>query len=242
MNTIKEMILSGALKPGERVTEAGLAEQLAVSRTPVRNIMPRLAAEGYLEAVGRRGYRIKTFGESESLEALDLRALLEGHAARMVASAGASTAVLTELDACLAFGDRLFEKRSLDREDEHQYGVMNGRFHKIVIDACGSPTLQAFIERLNRVPFVAPSVILFDRIGLDRAFDLLFRAHGVHHAIVEAIRQGDGHRAEALFREHAHQQRISMFSRRPAMGGNAGRPARARAKRPSASDQPAAPE
>lgn len=226
MNTIKEMILSGALKPGERVTEAGLAAQLSVSRTPVRNIMPRLAAEGYIEAVGRRGYRIKIFGENESLEALDLRALLEGHAARMIATAGVSMAVLADLDACLAFGDGLFEKRSLGRDDEHQYGVMNGRFHKIIVDACGSPTLQAFIERLNRVPFVAPSVILFDRIGLDRAFDLLFRAHGVHHAIVEAIRHGDGHRAEALFREHAHQQRISMFSRRPAGVGNAARPGR----------------
>jgi len=74
--------------------------------------------------------------------------------------------------------------------------------------------LKMFVDRLNLVPFVAPSVIVFDQVGYRRAFDLLFRSHGCHHAIVEAIRERDPARAEALFREHAHQQRFSMFSRR----------------------------
>lgn len=212
------MILSGELKPGERITEAGLAERLEMSRTPVRNVLPVLATEGFLEPVGQRGYRIKAFSEEESWEALELRALLEGYAARILAQNGAPPAVLGALDECLEEGDGLFEKRHLDLEDEQQYGAMNGRFHRIIVDACGSPLLKSLVERLNRVPFVAPSVIVFDQIGLRRAFDLLFRAHGVHHAIVDAIRQRDGSRAEILFREHAHQQRISMFSRRSAAG------------------------
>jgi len=207
------MILSGALAPGQRVTEAGLADLLGVSRTPIRNALPTLAAEGLVRNVGRRGYAVREFNEHESWEALELRALLEGQAARMVAQKGASEALLTDLDVCLASGDALFEKRHLNPEDEVAYGIMNARFHQLVIDACESAMLRTFIERLNIVPFVAPSVVVFDQIGLDRAYDLLFGAHRVHHAIVDAIRDGDGQRAETLFREHAHQQKFSMFER-----------------------------
>jgi GntR family transcriptional regulator of vanillate catabolism len=214
MNRLREMILSGELAPGQRVTEEALAEQLGVSRTPIRNMLPSLATQGLLQPVGKRGFAVKAFSEKESWEALELRSVLEGQAARILASTGASAEVLATLDRCLERGDRLFAKRELDRADEQQYGTMNEEFHRIIVDACDSPMLKMFVDRLNMVPFVAPSVIVFDQVGLRRAFDLLFRAHGCHHAIVEAIRQRDGSRAEALFREHAHQQRVSMFARR----------------------------
>lgn len=231
---IKQLILSGELKPGDRLTEAGLAERLNVSRTPVRNAIPALASEGLLEPVGRRGYRIRQFGEMESLQALELRGLLEGYAAAQLAIAGADAKTLAELDDCLAEGDRLFEKRSIDAEDEQSYGKMNGRFHRIILEANGSPILKTMIDRLNQVPFVAPSVIVFDELGLGRAFEHLFRAHGVHHAIVEAIRERDSHRAETLFREHARQQRLSMFAQRSkqaATGGPSGSPRRNRGQK-----------
>ncbi len=75
---VREMILTGLLPPGSRVTEAGLADQLKVSRTPVRNVLPALAKEGLLVAVGRRGFAVKAFTAQESLTALELRSVLEG--------------------------------------------------------------------------------------------------------------------------------------------------------------------
>ncbi|EQB16044.1 MULTISPECIES: GntR family transcriptional regulator [Sphingobium] len=215
-NTLKEMILREEFAPGERLTEAGLAERLGVSRTPVRNILPLLAAEGFLSPVGKRGYVVSAFSEREIYEALDLRATLEGWAARAIAERGADLDLLRQLDACLSEGDAIFEKHHLDREDELQYGRMNERFHQLMIDGCQSPILSMFIERLNNVPFVAPSVIVFDQVGLRHAFTMLHRAHGFHHAIVDAVRKGDGVRAEMLFREHANHQRVSMFERRKA--------------------------
>lgn len=214
ISRLREMILNGELQPGQRVTEAWLADRLGVSRTPVRNVLPSLAAEGFLEPVGRRGFAVKDFSERESWEALELRSLLEGHAARLLAQNGAGPELMAELEKCLATGDALFAKRQLDYADEEAYGAMNERFHQLIVDACDSPLLRLFIERLNLVPFVAPSVIVFDQVGLDQAFDMLMGAHRVHHAIVEAIRTHDGHRAEALFREHAFQQRMSVFERR----------------------------
>lgn len=232
---IKQMILNEELMPGDRLTEAGIAERLNVSRTPVRNAIPMLAAEGLLEPVGRRGYRVRRFGEFESWQALEMRGLLEGYAAATLAANGADEEVLAELDQCLAEGDELFEKRCLDVDDERRYAVMNERFHRLILEATGSPLLQSMIDRLNQVPFVAPAVVMFDQVGLSRAYEYLFRAHGVHHAIVEAIRERDPHRAETLFREHARQQRLSMFSRRAGKGVMSEVPAKSsrRARKPA---------
>lgn len=211
---IRELILSGALPPGGRVTEAGIAELLGVSRTPVRNVLPALEREGLLEERGR-GFAVRSFTSEESRIALDTRATIEGMAARVVATRGADGALLATLRDLLAEGDALFAKRCLAKDDEDAYGRMNGRFHNAIVDAAGSPLVSEIYARVNRVPFAAPAVIAFDRYGLDQAFRLLFYAHSQHHGITDAIADGDGARAEFLFREHINQQRASMWTAPP---------------------------
>jgi GntR family transcriptional regulator of vanillate catabolism len=213
LHRLREMILSGDLLPGERITEEGLAKRLGVSRTPIRSALPTLAADGYIEPVGKRGYSVKRFDGQEALKALELRAILEGVAAGYLAKAGASDEVLADLDLCLEQGDEIFRKRYLTDEDEDRYGEMNAGFHRIIVENCGSPLLIGFVDRLNEMPFINPSVLVFDQVGLDSAFDLLIRAHGQHHALAEAIRDRDAARAEAIFREHGNAQKQSLFSR-----------------------------
>ncbi len=213
---IKQMILSEDLQPGERVTEVALSERLGVSRTPVRNILPRLAAEGFLRQVGRRGYTVPVFSDQEMLETLDLRASLEGWAAGHLARRGATAAELAMLRKCLDDGDAIFQKGHLTEVDEREYGLMNERFHTIIMKSSSSFHLRSTIERLNQIPFLAPDVIAFDLVGLREAFDHLRVAHMTHHAIVEAIEERDAGRAEMLLREHGRQQRLSMFGRRSA--------------------------
>ena len=213
LNKIREMILSGELAPGDRITEVDLAGKLGVSRTPIRSALPILAADGYIEQVGKRGYAVKTFVGEEALKALELRAMLEGVAAKYLAENGVDPEVLRELELCLVQGDEIFKKRYLTQEDEERYGEMNARFHSLIIENCGSQPLITFVERLNKMPFIGPSVMVFDQVGLEKAFELLFRAHGQHHDLVEAIRNGDAARAESVFREHGNAQRHSLFSR-----------------------------
>jgi GntR family transcriptional regulator, vanillate catabolism transcriptional regulator len=117
---------------------------------------------------------------------------------------------------CLATGDALFAKGHLTAEDEAAYGRMNHQFHEAVISACPLVMLRSFVERLNKMPFIGPSVIAFDEVGLRNAFNFLLMAHQTHHSIVNAISERDSARAEALFREHGRQQRTSMFNRRAA--------------------------
>lgn len=214
IDRLREMILEGQLLPGERVTEAGIAERLGVSRTPVRNVLPVLASEGLLSPVGRRGYAVSDFSNQESMEALELRALLEGYAARLLARRGASEALLKRLKDCLIAGDKLLTGRRVETSQYGPYGAMNAQFHNLIVEGAESAILSSFLDRTNRFAFVHPGQIVFDKYSPEQAFDLLFNAHGQHHAIFDAIVSRDGARAEEIFREHAVGQRKSMFDKR----------------------------
>ena len=211
---IRELIVDGTLQPGTRVAEAALAERLGVSRTPVRNALPALATEGLLEPAGRRGYAVRGFTVEDSFRGTEIRCLLEGYAAREIASRGADREIISELRSILAEGDAIFAKGYVVKEDEEAYARMNRRFHDVIVGGARDPLLAELIHRVYSVPFVAPGVVAFNRIEWDRIFPILVSGHHQHHAIVDAIVNGDGMRAELLFREHANQQQYSMFSRK----------------------------
>lgn len=207
---LREMILQGQLQPGERMPETELAARLGVSRTPIRQALPALAQEGLLVSAGKRGYAVRAFTIEQTLEALHLRAVLEGIAARTLATRGASPELLAELKQCLSEGDAIFAQRTLDEDAESRYAQMNERFHQLIIEAAEAPLLASLLERCNVVPFAAPLSIAFSSSSKDRMFDLLFYAHGQHHSIVRAIEERQADRAEFLFREHAHTQEQSQ--------------------------------
>lgn len=207
---IREMILRGELAPGERVRETEIADRLNLSRTPVRQALPALAQEGLLVASGRRGYAVRTFTAQETVEAIELRAVMEGLAARTLAERGAPELLLSALRACLAQGDAIFAKRMIEEEDEARYGVMNDRFHRLILEGAGRPLLVSFAQRCNIVPFVSPLSLAFQQRGGEGMYNILFYAHQQHHAIVDAIAGRDGARAEFLFREHAVTQKNSI--------------------------------
>lgn len=109
------MILQGELAPGQRVPEATIAQQLGISRTPVRQALPALAEEGLLVSAGRRGYAVRVFTINEIVTALDIRAALEGMAARLLTERGVSHVLIRSLKSCLNEGDALFAKRRIDK-------------------------------------------------------------------------------------------------------------------------------
>jgi GntR family transcriptional regulator of vanillate catabolism len=200
---IREMILRGTLPPGQRVAEAPLAEMLGMSRTPVRQALPLLAQEGLLSEHETRGYVVRAFTAADIADAIDLRAILEGLAARRVAERGASKAFIRELRACLDDGDAIFVKRRVMESDEARYAEINARFHALIVQEAGSDVLTAAIERNSRIPFAGPQALAFDRTNLEHMYDLLYYAHRQHHSIVDCLERGEGARVEPLMREHA---------------------------------------
>ena len=200
---IREMILRGDLAPGQRVAEAPLAEMLGMSRTPVRQALPLLAQEGLLTEHETRGYVVRAFTAADIVDAVDMRAIIEGLAARRVAEHGVSKTYLRELRECLDDGDAIFRKRHIEESDEARYAEMNARFHRLILQGAASAILTAALERNNRVPFAAPQALAFDKANLEQTYDMLHYAHRQHHAIVEALERGESARAESLMREHA---------------------------------------
>jgi GntR family transcriptional regulator, vanillate catabolism transcriptional regulator len=208
---IREMILRGELAPGQRVPEALIAQQLGLSRTPIRQALPALAEDGLLVAAGRRGYAVRAFTIAEIITALDIRATLEGMAARLLTERGVPHAVMRGLKDCLGEGDALFAKRRLEKGDEMVYGDLNSRFHDAIVEAVDNSIISDVIGRLHLVPFVAPTTIAFDDDkSSNEMFDLLYHAHRQHHAITDALENGQGTRAEALLKEHVNTQKLSM--------------------------------
>jgi len=220
---IREMILRGTLTPGQRVAEAPLAEALGLSRTPVRQALPLLAQEGLLTEHDTRGYVVRAFTAADIVDAIDLRAAIEGLAARRVAEKGASKAFIRELKSCLEDGDALLCKRHVVEADEALYADMNARFHTLILEEAGSAILTSALERNNRVPFAGAQALAFDKGALDQMYDMLHYAHRQHHHIVDAIGHGEGARAEALMREHAVAVKASINIADLQMAGPANR-------------------
>jgi GntR family transcriptional regulator of vanillate catabolism len=207
---LREMILRGKLAPGQRVAEAPLAVELGMSRTPVRQALPLLAQEGLLSVNDTRGYVVRAFTWAEVNEALELRGVLEGLAARRVAEQGASKTFMRKMRACLDEGDRILRKRRVEESDEAGYAEMNAQFHALIIEEAGSSLLSAALERNNHVPFAGPQALAFDKANLVRMYDVLHYAHQQHHGIVEAIERGQSGRAESLMCEHANAVKESI--------------------------------
>jgi GntR family transcriptional regulator of vanillate catabolism len=216
---IREMILQGELVPGQRVPEATIAQQLGISRTPVRQALPALAEEGLLVPAGRRGYAVRVFTINEIVTALDIRAALEGMAARLLTERGVPHVLIRSLKSCLNEGDALFAKRRIEKGDEISYGEMNRRFHDAILAAVDNSIISGLVARLQHVPFVSPATIAFDRKSAEDMYDLLFHAHRQHRAITEALENSEGARVESLLREHVYAQKESMnlIGHRPGM-------------------------
>src|SRR3569623_3420294 len=99
---LRDQILSGALRPGERISELQAVEPTGASRTPVRMALVRLEEEGLLEALQSGGFMVKAFSERDILDSIELRGTLEGLAARFAAARGVNARSLEPLKECLA--------------------------------------------------------------------------------------------------------------------------------------------
>lgn len=215
LTRLREMILRGALQPGERLLELELADTLAISRTPIRQALPVLAQEGLLVPAGGRGYRVREFTRRESLQALQLRAMLEGFAARSIVVAGRGQAMNEVLAELLSEGDDLLGSDIATDALEERFGILNARFHDLIISSAEDLLLTDLIARCNIVPFTAPGSIAFEGQDEKKIRGLLSYAHQQHHAIADAFASNDALRVEMLFREHATTQEYSMAMRAP---------------------------
>ncbi len=202
---IRARILSGDFGPGERVTEEALARELGVSRTPVRQALTRLEAEGLVTLVPNRGAVVRSYSLDDVLEIYELRALLEGHAARR-AAINVQPKILETLWALVSemegFALGAFASR---QEAVAWFTARNNRLHQAIHAASGNHRLLDLLKRTVQVPLVYRAFFAYT----DRDFAL---SHYYHRRIVQALECRDGDAAEALMRAHIYQGREVVLS------------------------------
>jgi GntR family transcriptional regulator of vanillate catabolism len=206
---LREMLLRGRFRPGERLAELTLVPLLNASRTPVRLALQRLSHEGLLEAVPTGGFRVRSFTLSDIWDAIELRGVLEGTAARLAAERLAHPDELEELRASCA---ALEHVRPMTREAFLVYLEVNVRFHRELWRLAKSRTLLRLIEFAVALPFAAPGALLFGHSeqGERAAAAAIGAEH--HRWILEAIQNREGTRAESLAREHSRLARMNLQS------------------------------
>jgi DNA-binding GntR family transcriptional regulator len=201
VEVLRGRILAGEFAGGERLGEVELAGELGVSRTPVRQALLRLAAEGLVEIVANRGARVIARSDAELEYVFDLRARIEGLAARQ--SATRATAEQIELldDIARQIRDHV-PLRDLDTISK-----LNGRFHGLLIEIAGSATLGTSVSSLMHASVMARTQHSFN----EEAFQ---RSANHHLEIVAAIRANDGVWAESVMHSHLLSARASLLGPR----------------------------
>jgi len=200
---LRELILSGELKPGDRISELSIVERLGMSRTPIRMALVRLQEEGFLDAIPSGGFSVKAFSERDIYDAIELRGTLEGFAARIAAERGVRGPLLKEMKEILRQIDEIAALPSVSVDHFSDYVGLNARFHALLVEAADSPVLLRQIERTLNLPFASPSGFVMVQAKLPEAHKILTIAQDHHHCVVRAIEDREGARAEALMREHA---------------------------------------
>ncbi|MDB6454206.1 GntR family transcriptional regulator [Falsirhodobacter sp. 20TX0035] len=199
---ILDEVLGARIQPGELLNERRLAEVLNMSRTPVRDALLMLEAEGLLLRQGRIGLQVKQMRIEDYMDALQVRLLLEPEVARLAAGRLAPdviTAITDQLNDILAQaggGASLVDRGLVRDADEALHGAL--------AEAAGNPQMAQIIRNLRR------QTLMFDLRSVPERVDDTCHEH---LAIVAAVRDGDGDRAAREMAAHLGRVRDSIIQR-----------------------------
>lgn len=182
-------IADGRLRPGQRLVESQLCKELSVSRTPLREALRRLSAEGLIELSARRGAKVAELTEKSIRDGFMVRGVLEGLAARLAAASATEIHIteLRELNAEM--------KEASERRDARRFFELNTSLHSLIASVGDNPYL-ASLQRSSAMRSYRP--LLLPLATHDHLLDSV-RDHG---QIIDAIQAGDTDQAEVVMKQH----------------------------------------
>ena len=192
LEKMREAILGNYFKPGERLVERQLCEQLNVSRTVVREVLRHLETEGLVESIAHQGPVVATLNAYEAAQIYEIRALLEGNAARLCAER-ADDATFDQLE---RINTRIQE--AFHKEDFKKVLTHTSEFYETLFMKAGQEVAWGVVQSLNA------------RINRLRAVTISTRGRGAEAdqemaRILQALRQRDGLAAQEASAEHVHR-------------------------------------
>lgn len=188
--SIREQILSGEQRGGEWLRESDLAASIGVSRTPVREALRRLAAEGLVRHERNRGVHVQSWTLKDLADVYALRSLIEPWACGMAAAGGAA-----DVDLLQQLADDMTAAAALPRPDLDALTELNSRFHSAILEASGNDRIRTLLASLVQMPLVWRTFSHYTPEELRRSL-----TH--HHELVDAMRAGNATWAESVMRAH----------------------------------------
>ncbi len=194
---LRDMIVKGELPPGARIVERRISADLKVSRTPVREALKLLHADGLIEISMHRGAQVTHYTEKEARELFDLAAVIEGLAAERL-SERMTPAVLDRLEDLHA---RMLDFHATG--DAPSYFDVNTSIHDLIVQEAGNPILAEsharIMIRARRGRFMA----IFDAGRWSQAVQQ-------HETVMSAFRDGDATKAGTVWRAHLRDTGTTM--------------------------------
>jgi DNA-binding GntR family transcriptional regulator len=189
LERLRKAILEGSLKQGDRLVETVVAENMGVSRTPVREAFRQLEIEGLAENLPRKGTVVKGLSKQDITEIYEIREMLEGLEVRLACSRiseeqiGVLSEKISKMENCI------------NNQDTSEYWKLHAEFHKILLTASGN---RRVIDQLNQINEYLAKLRNSTLVMDNRRYQALEE----HKAIVEAFRRRDEALAEKVGRVH----------------------------------------
>lgn len=196
---VRDQILRGDREGGEWLREGELAASLGVSRTPVREALRRLAAEGLVRHEHHRGVQVQSWSAHDLDEIFNLRSVLEPWGCGLAATSG-----LADLEELHDLATAMDAEAERDRPDLDEITRLNNRFHRAILDASGNSRLSQMVASVVAVPLVWRTFSHYSPASMRRSL-----AH--HHELVDALRARDATWAESVMRSHVRAARTALL-------------------------------
>ncbi|HYD08935.1 MAG TPA: GntR family transcriptional regulator [Acidimicrobiales bacterium] len=195
---VRAAIVENRYPPGHRLVEQRIAEELGLSRTPVREALRMLQAEGLVVSERNRGAMVRPLSETEVVDLYGLRIRLESYAVEIATERASEEQLGALVDAADAF------RVVCAANDVALLHEANRRFHDGILDAARHHRLAAMLARTVDIPLVFRAFQSFGPAEIERSDTF-------HHLIVDAMCRRDGGRASALMAEHIAQGRDAVL-------------------------------
>jgi DNA-binding GntR family transcriptional regulator len=215
---IQSKILSGALPAGSRISEQALADELGISRTPVRSAIRELETEGLVEQVARFGTIVRKAERRDLADIYELRVALEGFAAEEAARRIA----VDDLAVLQCLCDRMWSEAqrlpyrpegTLDNETLSRFVAADMQFHMVIVRATGNRRIMKCVSDSRLLGHWGH--------GIPHTAEMIAGFWGDHTRICEALRRADGEGARRAMTQHirsAQKGALSVFDRMQARG------------------------
>ena len=197
--SIRDSIIAGKIKPGERLLEPDVAKMLGVSRTPLREAFLQLEAEDFVRVTPRRGAVVSELSVKDAEEIYVVKSALESLAARL------ASAVMTDdiVDKLVSVNDQMEKKAKAKEPDYRALLDLNSMFHRIIVETTKNEKLMQIVNHLRnqtlRYNFIYLSVLSHLEESIEE-----------HRQIIDALCRRDGAAVEILMKNHGENAQRSL--------------------------------